>query len=172
MGCTRNAWFPITISIQVLCDGVFVVIFFKTMYNKTIIRFGFCDILNNQSLGKCYQPRPSARLITDLPRPWLFQISQKVHPITVKCSPNRLSLVGWQVFRNYNIAIPVVSLQSLTNRAIFLYLLCYRFFKHIGWIFNIYINCDKYHGIFKGESLQPFLVRLIISLTSYHYWVL
>ena len=34
------------------------------MYNKTIIRFGFCDILNNQSLGKCYQPRPSARLIT------------------------------------------------------------------------------------------------------------
>ena len=33
------------------------------MYNKTIIRFGFCDILNNQSLGKCYQPRPSARLI-------------------------------------------------------------------------------------------------------------
>ena len=34
------------------------------MYNKTIIRFGFCDILNNQGLGKCYQPRPSARLIT------------------------------------------------------------------------------------------------------------
>ena len=34
------------------------------MYNKTIIRFGFCDILNYQGLGKCYQPRPSARLIT------------------------------------------------------------------------------------------------------------
>ena len=33
---------------SVLCDGV--VIFFKTMYNKTIIRFGFCDILNNQDL--------------------------------------------------------------------------------------------------------------------------
>ena len=28
------------------------------------MRFGFCDILNNQGLGKCYQPRPSARLIT------------------------------------------------------------------------------------------------------------
>ena len=44
----------------------FVVIFFKTMYNKTIIvfRFGFCDTLNNQGLGKCYQQRPSARLIT------------------------------------------------------------------------------------------------------------
>ena len=33
---------------------MFVIIFFKTMYNKTIIiRFGFCDILNNQGLGKC-----------------------------------------------------------------------------------------------------------------------
>ena len=30
----------------------FVVIYFKTMYNKTIIRFGFCNIRNNQqSLG-------------------------------------------------------------------------------------------------------------------------
>ena len=34
------------------------------MYNKTIISFGFSDILNNQGLGKCYQPRPSAQLIT------------------------------------------------------------------------------------------------------------
>ena len=30
------------------------------MYNKTIIRFGFCDIRNNQGLGKCYQPSASA----------------------------------------------------------------------------------------------------------------
>ena len=43
---------------HVPCDGVFVVSFFKTMYNKTIIRFGFCDIRNNQGLGKCYQFRP------------------------------------------------------------------------------------------------------------------
>ena len=42
------------------CDNAFVVISFKTMYNKTIIRFGFCDIRNNQGLGKCYQPQPSA----------------------------------------------------------------------------------------------------------------
>ena len=29
----------------------------KTMYNiKTIIRFGFCNIRNNQGLGNCYQP--------------------------------------------------------------------------------------------------------------------
>ena len=30
------------------------------MYNKTIIRFSFSDIQNNQGLGKGYQPRPSA----------------------------------------------------------------------------------------------------------------
>ena len=41
-----------------------VVIFLETMYNKTIVTFSFCDILNNQGLGKCYQPRPSAQLIT------------------------------------------------------------------------------------------------------------
>ena len=38
---------------------VFVFIFFKTMYIKTVISFGFCDIRNNQGLSKCYQPRPS-----------------------------------------------------------------------------------------------------------------
>ena len=30
------------------------------MYNKTIIRLGFCDMQNNQGLGHCYQPQPSA----------------------------------------------------------------------------------------------------------------
>ena len=39
------------ISIQVPCEGVFVIIFFKTMCKKTVIRFGFCDIQNNQGLG-------------------------------------------------------------------------------------------------------------------------
>ena len=34
-------------------------------FNKAIfIRFGFCDILNNQGLGKCYQHWPLAQLIT------------------------------------------------------------------------------------------------------------
>ena len=30
------------------------------MYNKTIIRFGFCDIQNNPGLSKGYQPQPTA----------------------------------------------------------------------------------------------------------------
>ena len=30
------------------------------MYNKTIIRFGFCNIQNNQGLCKDYQSQPSA----------------------------------------------------------------------------------------------------------------
>ena len=33
------------------------ILFFRSMYNKTIIRFGFCDIQNNQGLGKGYQSR-------------------------------------------------------------------------------------------------------------------
>ena len=33
---------------------------FRLMYNKTIVRFGFCDIQKNQGLDKDYQPQPSA----------------------------------------------------------------------------------------------------------------
>ena len=34
---------------------------FRSMYNKTIIRFGFCDIQNNQGRGKGYhQPNLKA----------------------------------------------------------------------------------------------------------------
>ena len=35
-------------------------IFCCSMYNKTIIRFSFCDIQNNQGLSKGYQPQSSA----------------------------------------------------------------------------------------------------------------
>ena len=41
--------------------------FFRSMYNKTIIIFGFCDIQNNQGLGKGYQPQPSASAAADNP---------------------------------------------------------------------------------------------------------
>ena len=46
------------------CDNAFVVIFFKTMYNKTIIRFGFCYIRNNQGLG--YLSLTSTLIIPDI----------------------------------------------------------------------------------------------------------
>jgi len=35
-------------------------IFFRSMYDKTIIRFDFCDIQNNRGLGGDYQSQPSA----------------------------------------------------------------------------------------------------------------
>ena len=68
--------------IQVPGDGVLVVTFFKTVYNETIIRFGFCDIINNQGLGKCDQPRPSAQVIT-LPLTLIIPDITKPHPIIV-----------------------------------------------------------------------------------------
>ena len=34
--------------------------FFRSLYNKTIISFSFCDIQNNQGLSKGYQPQPLA----------------------------------------------------------------------------------------------------------------
>jgi len=38
----------------------FNIFFFRSKYNRTIIRIGFCDIQNNRGLGKGYQPQPSA----------------------------------------------------------------------------------------------------------------
>ena len=32
----------------------------RSMYNKTVIRFGFCDIQNNQGRSRGYQPKPKA----------------------------------------------------------------------------------------------------------------
>ena len=49
---------------SVQCDSIFDIIYLKIMYNKKVIRFGFCNIRNNQGLCKFHQPRPSARLIT------------------------------------------------------------------------------------------------------------
>ena len=33
--------------------------FFRSMYDKAIIRFSFCNIQNNEGLGKGYQPHAS-----------------------------------------------------------------------------------------------------------------
>ena len=50
-------------SIQVPCYGVFVVIIFfkKCIIKQLLDNFGFCDIHNNEGLGKCYQPQPSTK---------------------------------------------------------------------------------------------------------------
>ena len=48
VGCMHSA-IDFQEQCQTLCDGVFVVIFFKTMYNKTIVRFDFCDWINWRS---------------------------------------------------------------------------------------------------------------------------
>ena len=56
----RDAWF-----VRVIMSSSLALFFlpsvkkhkqvlFRSMYNKTIIRFGFCDIQNNQGLGKGY----------------------------------------------------------------------------------------------------------------------
>ena len=56
--------------------------FIHSVYNKTIIRFVFCDVQNKQGLGKGYQPQPSA----SADNPYLdLDYSQKPHPIIVYC---------------------------------------------------------------------------------------
>ena len=63
------------------------------MYNKTIIRFGFCDIQNNQGLGKGYQPQPTSTSI--------------ILDITKTSSNNCLLLV---VIKDYESAFDAVTL--------------------------------------------------------------
>jgi len=58
-------------------------IFVRSMYNKTIIRFGFYDIKNKRGLGKGYQPQRSA----SVDNPYLdldySGYHKKPHPIIV-----------------------------------------------------------------------------------------
>ena len=41
IGCTRNACFPQAKTVLFYCNCVVIIIFFQTMYNKTIIRMVF-----------------------------------------------------------------------------------------------------------------------------------
>ena len=61
----------------ILCDGVLL---FSS--KQCVISLAFCDIRNNQVLGKCYQPQPSARLVT--PRPLIIPDITKSHSIGVQ----------------------------------------------------------------------------------------
>ena len=49
------------------------------MYNKAIIRFGFCDIQNNQGLSKGYQPKygSKAKLLFTDTESWTYEITAK-----------------------------------------------------------------------------------------------
>ena len=47
------------------CNGVFVVIFFKTMYDKIIVRFGL--VISGIIKSRCCHPRPNAILALSLP---------------------------------------------------------------------------------------------------------
>ena len=76
------------------------------LQNSRIIKqlFKFCDILNNQGLGKCYQPQPitltSTLIIPDITKTssnnnCLISWSQKPHPIyiTINVSSNQLYFI-------------------------------------------------------------------------------
>ena len=58
--CVCPCIFTSTIKICLHFTQYFLYVFHKTMYNKTIIGWGFCHIWNNQGLGKCNQPRHPA----------------------------------------------------------------------------------------------------------------
>ena len=85
------------------CDNFF----FHSMYNKTIIRFGFCDIQNNQGLGKDYQPQPST--LADNPYLDYSGYHKKPHPIIVYKQMLKTSLANDDSFQ------ALIKYRSITN---------------------------------------------------------
>ena len=53
--------------------------FFRSMYNKNMIRFGFCDIHNNQGLGKGYQPSSLSGSPEGVEKTILMFVEKKYH---------------------------------------------------------------------------------------------
>ena len=54
------------------------------MYNKTITRFGFCDIQNNQGLDKGYQPKPKTQPSASADNPYLELDYSGYHKILIQ----------------------------------------------------------------------------------------
>ena len=55
----RDAWFLRAMSNRYRATAYLSLFISKKKIYKTITRFGFCNIRDNQGLGKCYQRRPS-----------------------------------------------------------------------------------------------------------------
>ena len=62
IGCRYNACFPQAKTVLFYCDGVFIVIFFQTIYNKTIIRMVFAISRIIKVELSVNQPWPSPQL--------------------------------------------------------------------------------------------------------------
>ena len=84
-------------------------IFFKTRYNKTIIRFGFRGIRKNQGLGKCYQPWLSAQLT-------LFStlIIPETTKTSLQCKHVTLRNGKHSFYKSITVILPAVHLSVLS----------------------------------------------------------
>ena len=60
---THSACFPQAKTVLFYCNGVFIVIFFQTMYNKTIIRMVYAISRIIKVELSVNQPRPSPQLM-------------------------------------------------------------------------------------------------------------
>ena len=63
IGCTRNACFPQAKTVPFYCDCVVIIIFFQTMYNKTIIRMVFVTSRIMEVELIVYQRQPLPQLM-------------------------------------------------------------------------------------------------------------
>ena len=111
---------------------------FRSMYNKTIIIFGFCDIQNNQGLGKGYHLQPSAVF------GWLITPTSTliILDITKTSSNNCLLLV---------LRPSISSLQSATSEG-------HKCYYKVRWR----VMCDRYYKVRQNRSVFKSSLIIII----------
>ena len=90
---------------------------FRSMYNKTIIRFGFCGIQSNQDIGKGNQTQPSASANNSYLDLDYSGYQKQPHPIIVY---NRLAITITTSWPNKIIGCPRHSHVSSTSRALYI----------------------------------------------------